>query len=451
MAKAIKSKSVWYCKECGHKQMKWLGQCPLCFEWNSFEEEIESTAKPRYDSEKSSKPVRLHEIKQVESKRIHTDMSEINRLFGGGIQVGSLSLIGGHPGIGKSTLMLQLAKSFAKEQLVLYVCGEESIEQTSSRAQRLNVKSEQLFLLSETNLDVIKQHVEAINPSILIIDSIQIIYKPHIGSSAGSVTQVRECTAELMHLSKGKCITTFLVGHVTKGGEIAGPKVLEHLVDTVLYFEGEKQSHLRIIRGVKNRFGPTDEIALFQMIASGLEEVKNPSKVFLEGRDLNQPGSSVIPTLEGSRPILIEVQALVTPTFFPTPSRRSAGLDQNRLALLLAVLEKRMRFPLHKNDVFVSLAGGLKITEPGIDLGVLLAIASSMQNRQIKKNTVVIGEVGLGGEIRCVTRIEGRLKEAASLGFECCLIPQNNLKNPPKNIEVIEVRHVEEAVNQCLK
>lgn len=455
---STKQKSVWYCTECGHKQLKWAGQCSQCAKWNTLHEEVEMASKQRhFESQvtKLSRPIRINEINLDDTPRVKTLVPELDRLLGGGIIRGSLSLIGGDPGIGKSTLMLQLSNSLAKQGfVVLYVCGEESVEQTSMRAQRLGISSENLLLLNETNVSHIKAQIDEITPDVVIIDSIQIVYKGEIASAPGSVSQVRETTGEFMHLAKGKGISIFLIGHVTKAGEIAGPRVLEHLVDTVLYFEGDKQNHYRMIRVVKNRFGPTDEIAVFQMQTQGLAEVPHPSQVFLEERRRGMIGSAIIPTIEGTRPILIEAQALVTQTFFPTPSRRCTGVDQNRLALLLAVLEKRAGYPLHKCDVFVSIAGGLRVQEPGIDLGILAAIASSMKNRAIDPDTIVVGEVGLGGEIRSSRRIDSRLKEAIHMGFRRCLIPKRNLKGIPEElrskIAVVGVEVVEEAIEQLL-
>ncbi|MFI0435460.1 MAG: DNA repair protein RadA [Parachlamydiaceae bacterium] len=454
-----KQKSVWYCSECGQKQLKWIGQCPSCSQWNTFQEEIDiSSTSRRFEAQPthSSRPIRINEVKLHEMPRILTHIGEYDRLIGGGIVSGSLTLVGGDPGIGKSTLLLQLSHSLAKQGLVvLYVCGEESVEQTSLRAHRLDIQSDNLLLLCETNFSVIKNHIDQLNPDILIIDSIQIVYKNEITSAPGSVSQVRECTAEFMHLAKGRKIATFLIGHVTKSGDIAGPRVLEHLVDTVLYFEGDKQHNYRMIRVVKNRFGPTDEIAVFQMKHTGLEEVPNPSEIFLEERRKEISGSVIIPTLEGSRPILVEVQALVTETVFSNPSRRCTGIDQNRLALLLAVLEKRMGYQLYRCDVFVSVAGGLRIIEPAIDLGILLAAASSMQNRILDAETIIVGEVGLGGEVRSVQRIESRLKEAINMGFQRCIIPKRNIKGISedllKKINIHGVEFVEEAVNAVLK
>lgn len=456
---ATKQKNVWYCGECGHKQSKWTGQCPQCNKWNSLHEEVEmSQTSGRFEyatSSTNSRPLKLKDVTSGDIPRINTHIEECNRLLGGGLVPGSLTLIGGDPGIGKSTLTLQLSNALAKQGLtVLYVCGEESVEQTSMRARRLGLSSENLFLLSETNFSLIKAQIELLNPKVLIIDSIQIVYKSEIASAPGSVSQVRETATECMHIAKQKNIATFLIGHVTKSGEIAGPRVLEHLVDTVLYFEGDKQHNYRMVRVIKNRFGPTDEMAVFQMQSCGLVEIPNPSQIFLEERMKDAIGSVIIPTLEGTRALLIEVQALVTPTFFPTPSRRGAGLDPNRLALLLAVLEKRMGYQLHRSDVFVSIAGGLRITEPGIDLGVLLAVASSMRNQNINGDTAVIGEVGLGGELRSVCRIESRLKEVIHMGFKNCLIPRRNLKGISEEIKskihLIGAEVVEEAIQQLI-
>lgn len=452
-----KLKSAWFCGECGAKQKKWSGQCFQCSSWNTLHEEVivQEKEKKFQSQTQSSKPVRLNEITQSEISRILTDVKEFDRLMGGGIVPGSLTLIGGDPGIGKSTLMLQLSNVLAKKNLVvLYVCGEESVEQTSMRANRLGINSENLYLFSETNFNLIHHQIELLQPDVLIVDSIQIIYKSELTSAPGSVSQVRETTSEFMHISKGKNITTFIIGHVTKSGELAGPRVLEHLVDTVLYFEGDKQHNYRMIRVVKNRFGPTDEIGVFQMQKKGLAEVPNPSKIFLEERTKGSIGSVIIPTLEGSRTLLIEAQALVTETAMETPSRRSTGIDPTRLALLLAVLEKRAKFKLFRSDVFVSIAGGLRINEPGTDLGILIAVASSLKNCIIDSETVIIGEVGLGGEVRSVSRMESRIKETVQMGFKKCIIPKRNVKGISeeliKSVQVIGVEFVEEAIHALM-
>lgn len=398
----------------------------------------------------SGKALRLAEISHKDELRVQTKMPEFDRLLGGGIVRGSLTLVGGDPGIGKSTLLLQVSQCIAEQGLtVLYVCGEESVEQTSLRAKRLGVTSDKLFLLSETSLSLIKQQIEKVKPDLLIIDSIQIIYKDDVLSAPGSVVQVRETAAECMHIAKGKGISTFLIGHVTKSGEIAGPRVLEHIVDTVLYFEGEKRNNYRLLRGIKNRFGSTDEVAVFQMSAEGLNEVNNPSEIFLEERLKGASGSVIFPTLEGTRPILIEVQALVTQTVYSTPSRRCSGFDQTRLVLLLAVLEKRVGYQLHNRDVFLSIAGGLRISEPAIDLAAVIAVSSSLTNKRVDPETVVLGEVGLGGEVRSVRRIETRLKEALVMGFRRAVIPKRDVIEMP-NLEIIGVERVEDALNAVL-
>jgi len=453
-----KQKSVWYCGECGHKQWKWAGSCPQCNQWNTFHEEVELPASARkFESQlvEPVRPVRLKEIALKETPRIQTKIGEFDRLLGGGIVPGSLTLVGGEPGIGKSTLLLQLSQSLADQGLcVLYVCGEESVEQTSLRAKRLGIESDNLLLLSETNYTYIRAQVDQINPDVLIVDSIQIVYKSELQSAPGSVTQVRETTSEFMHLAKGKNISTFLVGHVTKSGEIAGPKVLEHLVDTVLYFEGDKQHQYRMVRVVKNRFGPTDEIAVFQMQTTGLIEVKNPSLIFLEERKKEVIGSVILPTIEGSRPILVEVQALVTETAYSAPSRRGTGVDLNRMALLLAVLEKRIGVPMHRFDVYVSIAGGLRILEPASDLAVIASIASSLKNRVLDPSTIVVGEVGLSGEVRSVPRIEARIKEAIHMGFRRCILPKYSLSgiSPEfrEKMTLIPVEFVDEAVRNLM-
>jgi len=448
-----KTKTLWSCTECGHTQSKWTGNCTMCSNWNTFVEEMDAPQTQRFSaaSEKMAKPMRIKDVEQVEFKRLMTGISEFDRLMGGGIVPGSLTLVGGDPGIGKSTLMMQLSSKLASQGLtVLYVCGEESVEQTSLRAGRLGISSDHLYLLAETNFTNIKLHIDQLKPDVLIVDSIQIVYKPEIASAPGSVTQVREMATEFMHVAKGMNISTFLIGHVTKTGEIAGPRVLEHIVDTVLDFDGDREHGYRMLRGVKNRFGPTDDIAVFQMLGTGLKEVTNPSQIFLEERANKTAGSAIIPTIEGSRAFLVEIQALVVPCAFSNSSRKSTGLNPNRLSLLLAVLEKRMGFPLHNKDVFVSVAGGLKITEPAIDLGIVMAISSSFSNHPIDSKTIVIGEVGLGGEVRSVPRIENRIKEAINMGFTRCILPKRNCKGLSKGlmekITLQGIEYVEEAL-----
>lgn len=451
-----KVKISWVCKSCGYRQSKWTGNCSACREWNTFVEEASSPLKERRFEgavKEGAKPVRIAEVVPSSMQRLKSGYRELDRLVGGGVVVGSLNLVGGEPGIGKSTLLLQLAHQYANCALtVLYVCGEESVEQTSLRAKRLGIDSEHIFLLSETLFSAVQRQIERIQPHLLIIDSIQILYKGEIPSVPGSVTQVREVALECMHLAKGLNITTFLIGHVTKSGDLAGPRILEHLVDTVFEFEGDKEHGHRLLRAIKNRFGPTEDIALFQMGQKGLTEVANPSKMFLEERVSGATGSVIIPTIEGSRAMLIEVQALVTRSAFATASRRSTGIDPKRLALLLAVLEKQMGYKLHAFDVFVSLAGGIRISEPAIDLGIILAIASSYCGEPLSADTVVVGEVGLGGEIRAVPRGESRLKEVRNMGFSRCILPQKLASNlqPLTDVTLVGVQKVEEAIDRSL-
>ncbi len=452
----MKVKTAWVCTECGSRQAKWSGSCFACKEWDSLKEEtLIEEKKSRFETKAQStqaKPVRLDEVDLKEYFRFSSGFSEVDRLLGGGVVEGSLVLIGGDPGIGKSTLMLQLTQAFSQaNKKILYVCGEESVHQTHMRAKRLQIQSDQIFLLNETIFSQIRQQIELLNPDLLILDSIQIVYKNEIPSLPGSVTQVKEIAMECMHIAKTLGITTFVIGHVTKTGELAGPRVLEHIVDTVLEFEGDRQHGYRMLRSMKNRFGPTDEVALFQMLSSGLKEVMHPSQMFLEERVEGAVGSVIVPTIEGSRAILVEVQALVAQSAFATCTRRSSGVDPNRLALLLAVLEKKMGYHFHSLDVFVSLAGGLKILEPAIDLSIIAAIASSFSNQSIDPLTAIVGEVGLAGEVRSVPRIENRLKEAIHMGFKRCIIPKKNskglnLKEIP--LEVIGVSSVEEALNK---
>lgn len=434
------------CQDCGHQHFQWIGQCPSCKEWNTFvQEKIALVAGRSSQPLDRAKPIQLDGFIPQEQERFTTCLPEFDRLLGGGVVPGVFCLLGGEPGIGKSTLMMQLAHGFASQDMpVLYVSGEESVEQTSLRAKRLGVKGKHLYVLSTTSLEEVLTQAQALKPKCLVVDSIQIVYKEEVPSAPGSVAQVRECASELMRFAKDNNIPVFIIGHVTKSGEIAGPRVLEHLVDTVLYFEGDRQHQFRLVRVVKNRFGPTDEIAVFQMKQSGLQQIANPSEIFLEQRKDKVSGSAVICTLEGSRPFLVEVQSLVSHSVYPSPSRRSTGVDPNRLALLLAVLEKRVRFKTYACDVFVSVVGGMKIQEPAIDLGVLLSLAASFKNKIIDPGTVLIGEVGLGGEVRPVPKIETRIKEAQRMGFTTCFVPQSNLKGLDKALlEGIALQGVE--------
>jgi DNA repair protein RadA/Sms len=449
----MKLKTSWVCVECGSKQAKWSGSCFACKSWDTLKEQVnEEEKKGRFEAKAlaHSKPVALSEVLSNDYSRFSSGFNEVDRLLGDGVVAGSLTLVGGDPGIGKSTLMLQLTHQFALSgKKILYVCGEESVHQTHLRAKRLRIDSQAIFLLNETVFSRIQKAVMEIAPDVLIIDSIQIVYKDDIPSFPGSVTQIKEIAMECMHLAKGAGITTFVIGHVTKSGELAGPRVLEHIVDTVLEFEGDRQHGYRMLRSIKNRFGPTDEVALFQMGQEGLKEVLKPSEMFLEERLKGASGSVIVPTIEGSRAILVEVQSLVAPSAFSTSTRRSTGVDQNRLALLLAVLEKKMGYHFHALDVFVSIAGGLKIVEPAIDLPVLCAIASSFSNQSLDPQTVVVGEVGLSGEVRSVPRMESRIKEAVNMGFKKCVIPQKNIKGLPRaafDIALVGVETVDEAL-----
>ena len=437
-----KSKTQFVCQVCGHTSFKWLGKCPSCDAWNSFVEELQPTkvkakVAPKARNSRVSRPLPLKEITLASESRIVTGVSEFDRVMGGGIMSGSFVLIAGDPGIGKSTLMTEMAKYLPKSK-VLYVTGEESPRQVKIRSERLGVNSENMYLFSETNVERIIDAAQEIEPDILIVDSIQTTFRPDIQSAPGSVSQVRESAAALLQFSKSFETPTFLVGHVTKEGAIAGPRILEHMVDTVLYFEGDRHHAFRILRAVKNRFGSTNEIGVFEMRANGLLEVTNPSEIFLSERSYGASGSTVVCSLEGTRPILVEIQALVTSTSYSTPQRNATGLDSRRIQMLLAVLEKREGLRLSGQDVFVNVAGGVRLDEPAVDLGVIMAIASSFRDIPTDTGTVLIGEVGLGGEIRTVSQIEPRLNEAAKLGFERAIIPANNIKGTtiPKGLEV---------------
>lgn len=447
----MKQKESWVCSECGHDQVKWSGNCPACKRWNTVQKFIEVVeARPRFMKSKA-KPLPLKEIVLDRFEKIHTELKEFDRVLGGGVVLGSLNLIGGDPGVGKSTLMLMLAEQFCKcGKKVLYVCGEESLEQTKLRAERLGIHADELYLFCETLFPNIKAQIEELNPDVLILDSIQIVYKPEISSLPGSVVQVKEIAMECMHIAKQMGITSFVIGHVTKSGDLAGPRVLEHIVDVVLDFEGDPDMGLRILRARKNRFGPTDEVAMFQMGEKGLEEVANPSQIFLKERIKESTGSVIIPTMEGTRAILIEIQSLVAASAFATCARRASGIDPNRLALLLAVLEKRAGYHFHNLDVFVSVAGGLRIREPAIDLAIALAIASSFCNRPIDPHTIVLGEIGLGGEIRSVSRVESRIKEATHMGFKRCILPKRSLPKEKGTIDLVGVERLEEAIQILL-
>ncbi len=447
----MRETSAYRCQSCGWSSRKWLGRCPECGEWNTFAEERLS-AKLSARRAPETPPIPLAEIQKHEGDRFPTGIGELDRVLGGGVVPGSLTLIGGDPGIGKSTLLLQVSRSLAERAgPVLYVSGEESAAQIKLRADRLGIASKNVWFLAETALEAIEHHVTKLKPRILVIDSIQTVHLAELESAPGSVGQVRECGARLMLLAKGQSVSTFLVGHVTKEGAIAGPRVLEHLVDTVLYFEGEAHHAHRILRAVKNRFGSTNEIGLFEMTGEGLREVKSPSEFFLAERPRGAPGSVIIPGLEGTRPLLRELQALVTPANFGTPRRTVIGADYNRICLLLAILEKRAGFPLQSQDVFVNVAGGGRLQEPAADLGICLAAASSFTERPVAAETVILGEVGLTGEVRAVSGFEVRLREAAALGFKHAVIPANNVATEIHTpLSMHGVKSVEEAIGVLL-
>ncbi|MCK6255162.1 DNA repair protein RadA [Fictibacillus sp. KIGAM418] len=454
-----KNKSVFMCQECGYESPKWMGKCPGCNKWNTMVEEVikrDTQTRGLTTSSASGtqqKPQSIVDIKSEQEPRINTHTIELNRVLGGGIVPGSLVLVGGDPGIGKSTLLLQTSAKLAQHgQKVLYISGEESVKQTKLRSDRLNISAGDLFVLAETDLDLIEKAVTEINPSVVIIDSIQTVYRPEVTSAPGSVSQVRECTSHFMRIAKTKGIAIFIVGHVTKEGAIAGPRMLEHMVDAVLYFEGERHHTYRILRAVKNRFGSTNEIGVFEMKELGLSEVLNPSEIFLEERSKGVAGSTVVASLEGTRPMLVEIQALVSPTSFGNPRRMATGIDHNRVSLLMAVLEKRVGLLLQNQDAYLNVAGGVRLDEPAVDLAVAVSIASSFRDAPTRPTDVMIGEVGLTGEVRRVSRIDQRIHEAAKLGFERAIIPDKNLGGwtIPKGIEVIGVSTVEEALHYTL-
>jgi len=441
----------YVCSNCGYETIKWLGKCPSCENWNTFVEEIiEDKKKQQRKNIPEGSLTKLSSIVYEEENRIKTNIEEFDRVLGGGLMPGSVVLIGGDPGIGKSTLVLQAAAKIKGQ--IIYVSGEESVSQINLRAKRLNINSENIFILTETDLDIIINSIEKHEPDVVIIDSIQTIYKPDLENTAGTVTQIRECTAELMQTAKKKKCSVIIVGHVTKDGMIAGPKVLEHIVDAVLQFEGERSYSYRILRSQKNRFGSTNEIGIFEMHEDGLHEVKNPSEIFLSEREKEISGSVITSSIEGTRPILLEVQALVTPSVYGNPQRVATGFDYRRLSILLAVLEKRANLKLSSYNVFLNIAGGIKIEEPAVDLAVCCAIASSYTNRFAKNSTVVIGEVGLGGEVRSVSNIEKRIQEAYKLGFKSIVVPNNNYKslNIKNSIEIIPVENIISALKQVL-
>ncbi|WP_078578548.1 DNA repair protein RadA [Salipaludibacillus agaradhaerens] len=453
-----KRKTKFVCQDCGYESTRWMGKCPGCQNWNTLVEEIESdSSAPKRGfstgEKRTVKPEPITAIERTEEPRISTYINELNRVLGGGIVPGSLVLVGGDPGIGKSTLLLQVSSTLSeRKQRVLYISGEESTKQTKLRADRLGIGNDQLFVLAETDVDNIEKVIEEMKPSLVIIDSIQTVYLESITSAPGSVSQVRECTSAFMRIAKTKGIAIFLVGHVTKQGSIAGPRILEHMVDSVLYFEGERHHTYRILRAVKNRFGSTNEIGIFEMKEEGLEEVLNPSEIFLEERSTGAAGSAVVASMEGTRPVLVEIQSLISPTSFGNPRRMATGIDHNRISLIMAVLEKRVGMMLQNHDAYVKVAGGVRLDEPSIDLAIAVSIASSFRDAPTAPADAIVGEVGLTGEVRRVTRIEQRVNEAVKLGFKRVIIPKKNEGGwtIPSGIEVTGVSSVNEAIDVTL-
>ncbi|MBU2701578.1 DNA repair protein RadA/Sms [Sporomusaceae bacterium BoRhaA] len=453
-----KNKTVYVCQECGHESLKWLGKCPACSAWNSMVEEIvqhETAARRGLSLGLSSgqNPVPIGEVNVEETPRFSTGSGELNRVLGGGLLPGSLTMIVGDPGVGKSSMTIKVCSNVAAQGgKVLYVTGEESTQQIKLRADRLSAIHEHLYVLSETNLEVIEQQALKLQPSLLVIDSIQTIFQPELSSAPGSVSQVRECAVQLLKLAKSHFIATCLVGHVLKDGSLAGPRTLEHIVDTVLYFEGDRNAQYRILRAIKNRFGSTNELGLFEMRNEGLIDVPDASKIFLAERPLDVPGSIVVPTIEGTRPLLVEVQALVSSSSFMPPRRAADGVDIKRIQLLLAVLEKRVGMSIGAADVYVKVAGGINVDEPAIDLGLAVALASSFRNCQTSANTAVFGEIGLAGEVRAVTQVEPRIREAERMGFKRMILPQGNLKGLllKTGMKLVGVETVQEGLDAAL-
>ncbi|OPJ54934.1 DNA repair protein RadA [Alkalithermobacter paradoxus] len=450
----VKTKHI--CQNCGYESLRWMGKCPECDKWNTFVEEIEEK-KTRHDlfilNKENDKPIPINSVKVVEEPRFSTNIKELDRVLGGGLVNGSLILVGGDPGIGKSTLLIQVSNEIAKTgKKVLYISGEESAQQIKMRGKRLNVDSENLYIFPENNLSIIEKQIDNLKPDVIIVDSIQTVFSPEITSAPGSVSQIKEGTSKFMKIAKSFGITTFIVGHVTKEGSLAGPKVLEHMVDTVIYFEGERYNTYRMIRAVKNRFGSTNELGVFEMRDLGLVEIDNPSKILISERPKGVSGSVVVSTVEGTRPMLVELQALVSPTNFGIPRRMATGVDYNRVNLLMAVLEKRVGLQIQNQDVYINVVGGIKLNEPAMDLGIIVSIASGFRNIEINQDTVVIGEVGLTGEIRGVSFIEKRILESKKLGFKKIVIPKNNLAGLEKidGIKIFGVENIREALDVVL-
>lgn len=452
-----KLKTKWICQNCGYETAKYLGKCPDCGQWNTLVEEVFESISPSQAAKtvlNDTIPCLINDIEIDRSIRFTTGIEEFDRVLGGGLVQGSIVLLAGDPGIGKSTILLQTGKAICKDgRIALYVSAEESASQVKLRAQRLGVQSNSLYIYSQTNFEAIKRQIDEIKPQILIIDSIQAVYTDSVTSSPGSVSQIRECTNILMDIAKNKNITVVVIGHVTKEGNIAGPKVLEHMVDTVIYFEGDRYKSYRLLRCMKNRFGTTNEVGVFNMCDDGLHEISNPSELFLNERTQNNtPGSVIIATNEGTRPLLIEIQALVGTTSYPSPRRVSNGIDYNRLLQILAVLEKRIGLNLSKQDVYVNVIGGLEIDEPAADLGVALAVATCARDVCVSPDTVIVGEIGLSGEIRAINNLDKRIKESEKLGFKKIIVPQTNTlkKEEFKNINIIQVKRLMDAITACV-
>ena len=446
-----KKTTAFFCSECGYESAKWLGQCPGCKEWNSFVEEpgIKNTAGKEVHAAEKKEPSRLSEVSVEKEERVLTGIGELDRVLGGGIVTGSLVLVGGDPGIGKSTILLQMCRNLSADgHKILYVSGEESLSQIKMRAERIGTFQKDMLLLCVNNLEDVEEYVKKDRPKVIVIDSIQTIVVEDIASAPGSVSQVKEVTARLMQMAKQMDIAIFIVGHVTKEGTVAGPRNLEHMVDTVLYFEGDRNAGFRILRAVKNRFGSTNEIGVFEMLETGLSEVNNPSKVMLAGRPLQTSGSVVVCSLEGTRPILLEIQALVCQTSFNLPRRTTVGLDYNRVNLLLAVLEKRAGMVLSGSDAYVNIAGGMRLDDPAADLGIVFALVSSFRNRPLDESMVVFGEVGLSGEVRGVSAAEQRVREAVKMGFRTCIMPKTNAEHLKsiEGIKVVGVSNISQAL-----
>ena len=455
-----KVKSKYVCQNCGYENPKWLGKCPECLQWNTFVEEIEEKMTPRQESlvkqasRSTSRPVSINSIAPKREERFSTSIPELDRVLGGGVIPGSLVLVGGDPGIGKSTLLLQVSNNVAETgKKVLYISGEESENQIKMRAKRLKISSDNLYIYTENNLAAIELQIAEVEPDMVIVDSIQTMISPEINSAPGTISQIKEGTSKFMKISKSKSISTFIVGHVTKEGALAGPKLLEHMVDTVLYFEGERYNTYRLLRAVKNRFGSTNELGVFEMKSDGLVELENPSKVLIAEKPNDVSGSVIVSTVEGTRSMLLELQALVAPTNFGYPRRTTTGVDNNRIALILAVLEKVIGMQVQSQDVFVNIIGGLRINEPSMDLGIALAIASSFRNIPVDASVVVTGEIGLTGELRTVSFIEKRIMECEKLGFKKMVIPKGNYLEEFKKdyrIELVPVYNLRQAIREVL-